>query len=220
MLPASGCPVCAAPWQEVGNQRHHGAVCFASLQSATAGREPRLGQPAEVLCSLFLSPQQPLAFMGTMGWCDWSLRNTNSPLRLSQQTGSTDSPRIEIQSSLCSQGMLPATSLLMWLSCSAPHCAPQAWGFDWATVTRRSSPTWNWQAGGFWDVPCPDRAGLASDISYKDGDMSGGWQEPWEGEQGGDPGFEVRSQGRLCCACSCYPCSDVGCLLPELQISL
>lgn len=36
---------------------------------------------------------------------------------------------------------------------------------------------------------------LASDASYKDGDMSGGWQEPWEGGQGGDPGFEVRAQG-------------------------
>lgn len=101
VLPASDCPLCAAPWQEMGSHRHHCAVCFASLQSATAGREPRLGQPAAVLCSLFLSPQQPLGFMGTMGWCDWSLVNTNSPLRLSHRTGSTDSPRIEIRSSLC-----------------------------------------------------------------------------------------------------------------------
>lgn len=61
--------------------------------------------------------------------------------------------------------------------------------------------------------------GLASNVSYKDGDMSGEWQEPWEGEQGGEPGFEGRSQGRPCCAYSCYPSSEVGGLLPELQIS-
>lgn len=35
--------------------------------------------------------------------------------------------------------------------------------------------------------------GLSSDVSYEDGDMLGGWQEPWEAEPGGDTGFEDRS---------------------------
>lgn len=43
------------------------SVCCASLHSATAAQEPGLGQPAEEICSLLLSPLQPLAFMGTMG---------------------------------------------------------------------------------------------------------------------------------------------------------
>lgn len=40
--------------------------------------------------------------------------------------------------------------------------------------------------------------GLASDISYKDADTLGGWQEPWEAEPGGDTGFEDRSQRGGC----------------------
>lgn len=50
--------------------------------------------------------------------------------------------------------------------------------------------------------------------------MLGGWQEPHEAEPGGDAVFEDKiTEGRLCCACLCYLCSGVGCLLPELQTS-
>jgi len=45
--------------------------------------------------------------------------------------------------------------------------------------------------------------GLASDVSYNDGDMLGGWQEPWEAEPGGDTVYEDRSWRGGCAVPAC-----------------